>query len=128
LRIFPRQGFAGADVCLNDRFFNPGDERGETEAAFRLHIPANGQLTEDVTLESEAWSTLSLDWDLTKRACNVEVNGQSVLTLPQRSDAFGGVSYLRLRSRAEAPDEAGCLIESARVDARTRRSVGHLGT
>ncbi len=117
LRVFPKRGFAGMDVSLNDRFFNPGDERGESDAVFRLQIPADGQLTKTISLAVDAWSTLSFQWDLSEATCKVQVNGHRSLVLPRQGDAFGGVSYLRLRSRANGRDKAGCLVESVRVAA-----------
>lgn len=116
LRMLPKRGSAGVDVCLNDRFFNPGDERGESKAVFRLTIPAGGQLAENTALETDAWSTLTFRWDLSRQTCDVQLDGQPLCVLPQQHEAFGGVSYLRIRSRAKDPDEAGSLIESVRVD------------
>ncbi|REK17962.1 MAG: exo-alpha-sialidase [Planctomycetota bacterium] len=120
LRILPRPGSAGIDVCLNDRFFNPSDERGESEAVFRLTIPPSGKLGE-TTLPADQWSTLQLQWDLTNRRCEVALNGQPAGVIAQQSDAFGGVSYLRLRSRADSPDAAGYLIDSVRVSGEPPR-------
>ena len=126
VRLLPQREFAGIDICLNDRFFNPSDQRGETEAVFRLTVPADGQLPADVALKADTWSTLSFRWDLASRTCQVAVNGRHGFVLPQQTAAFGGVSYLRLRSRAEAIDEAGCLIESVHVTSReaSQRSRG----
>ncbi len=115
VRIFPKSGFAGVDLCLNDRFFNPADDRGESDAVFRLQIPASGKLTEESSLETGVWSTLSFQWDLSNRSCQVSIDGKREFTLPQHGDAFGGVSYLRIRSGAETPDRAGCLVESVAV-------------
>ena len=116
MRIMPRQGFAGTDVCLNDRFFNPGDPRGEVDAVFHLHLPANGQLTDDVVLQPDQWATLTFDWDLSAGRCDVMADDRVVFRLPQRHPAFGGVSYLRVRSAAQGVDEAGLLIESVEVE------------
>ena len=68
-------------------------------------------------LKAGTWTTLSFHWDLSKRMCRVQVDGQPGPELPLRNEAMGGVSYLRLRSAADSPDDAGFLIESVRVDA-----------
>jgi len=115
LRIYPHRGAAGIDICLNNRFFNPGDQRGQTEAAFHLRIPADGRLSDEVTVEHDAWSTFSLAWDVAETKCDVEINGKRAARLAIRKCPFGGISYLRLVSAAGETDDAGYLIESVRV-------------
>lgn len=123
IRIRLNEDFAGAGLSLNDRFFNPGDDRGESESIFHLTISPDLKLTESLTLQAGTWSTLSFEWDLSKGTCRLQVNGQSGPELPLRNKAIGGISYLRLRSAAKVIDKAGFLIESVSVDADRRSAA-----
>jgi hypothetical protein len=105
LRLMPRAGWRGLSVALTDRFFNPGDGRGETEAVFCRQFGTD-------ELPSGQWTELTFDWDLAKSECRVTRGGELLAPLPVVASTPHGVSYLRLRSLAKEPDAAGCLVES----------------
>jgi len=113
-RVLIRRNFHGATISLNDRFFDPANDLGEDFAVFQATITADGQIGA-ANLPPDEWAELCFDWDLTKRACTLTINGQPAATLPLRHQTLNGISYLRLRSSARTIDTAGFLIDSARV-------------
>jgi hypothetical protein len=129
LRIFVRQGFGGAGVALTDRFYDPNDERGQSQATYLLEIASDGRFVSadkrsvspvprdrlDPSL-SGAWHTLSLAWNNRERTCRVSIDGQAAAHLPLARDAPNGISYLRLLSSAKEIDQGGFLVESVRVE------------
>jgi len=116
LRLQLRRGFQGLSIALNNRYFNPGDPRGETEAVARMTIAADGRLSKTTRLAFDKWYTLTLHWDEATRTCRVSVDGQPAAGPPVRKPGFGGVSYLRLKSTAKAVDRAGVLVEFVRAE------------
>jgi hypothetical protein len=113
LRLLLQKEAKGGSIALADRFFDPNDDNGEKKAVFALPLGADGP-----KLTPERWYELRLDWDVSKGECRVAVDGKEALTLPLRQPTANGVSYLRLRSTAAAPDLAGMLIERVAVDVR----------
>jgi hypothetical protein len=116
LRLRLNNGFAGATISLADRFFDPDDERGQTQAAFKLSISPEGGLDENVSLAVGEWHTLVLAWSLPLRECRVTRDDEILTTLPLVAPAANGLSYLRLRSAARSTDRAGLFVESVEVE------------
>jgi hypothetical protein len=81
-----------------------------------MTIRADGQMGTGPRLRLGTWHTLDFAWDLSAGGCRVRVDGHPALMLKQRNVTGNGVSYLHLRSRAQAIDPAGFLIESVSVD------------
>ena len=116
LRVLLNDGFGGAVLSLNDRFFQPGDDAGERQALYCLPVASNGQLGKGPKLETGRWYELALDWDTAMRNAAVLLDGRKAMMLKMQNLTLGGVCYLRLRSMAEAVDPAGLLVESVSVD------------
>jgi len=116
LRLKLQSGFGGAAIALMDRFFNPTDERGETEAPFTLNIRPDGHISLAGRLQMDTWYTLTFEWDLAARTCVVFVDGAPMVYLKQAYREPMGINYVRIRSTAEDVDSAGMLIESVSVD------------
>jgi hypothetical protein len=114
-RIKLQPGFAGACVSLLDRFFDPQDPQGETEAVFKLAIAEEGRISLDHSLAVDRWQDLDFRWDLPARTCMVSVDGEPRVYLKPCYRRPLGINYVRFRSTAARPDTAGLLIE--RVDA-----------
>jgi hypothetical protein len=113
LRILLEKGFDGGNIALGDRFFNPSDTNGEDHAVFTLPIDAQGQLQilQAAPLTTDKWHALELSWNLAEQKCDVSVDGKHAGTLPLKNAANRGVSYLRIRSTADATDPNGMLLE-----------------
>jgi hypothetical protein len=111
MRIKLQTGFAGGLVAFNDRFFNPTDTQGDSNAIFSLPITAAGALPSGTILQKNQWYNLQLNWDLATHQSTVLLDGVPVGTLSQLKQALPGASYLRLRSTAAAVDTAGFLID-----------------
>jgi hypothetical protein len=116
LRLVLREGFRGASVSLGDRFFNPGDDRGETEAVFHLPVRTDGTWAGAGRLPMDRSVNLTFRWNLSERQCDVLLDGESAAVLPIRNEAPHGISYLRLRSTAQNVDHAGFLVELVEVE------------
>jgi len=116
LRIMLNEGFAGGSIALNDRFFEPCDDNGERLAMFSLPLHPNGRIGTGPRLDVGRWHAIELAWDLSADRCRVRLDGADALALPLAHKTGNGISYLRLRSTAEAVDHAGFLVESARAD------------
>jgi hypothetical protein len=124
LRLRLNEGFGGARISLADRFFDPDDPRGQSQAVFTLPIGPDGRLGEGVSLAKGQWHTLSLAWNLSRRECHVTLDSQPAATLALNASTLNGISYLRLQSTAGDTEAAGLLLQSARVDV----SPARLGT
>ncbi len=109
LRIRTGKGFAGGQLSLADRMFDPCDDNGEKLATFALPLRGEEPLTTD------AWHTLTLRWNGDR--CTVLVDDRQSSILEARQPAPDGVSYLRLRSTAPVPDAAGFMVESVSAKA-----------
>jgi hypothetical protein len=116
LRIMLNKGFDGGHIALNDHCFNPCDDNGERAAIFTMPIKRNGQLGAGPRLEPGRWYEVRLDWDLSKRRCNVLIDNDQAVALKQHKATGNGICYLRLRSTAEKVDPAGYLVDSVSVD------------
>ena len=110
LRLQVQKDFAGAQIGLTDRMFDPSDDNGEKLCAFAW------KLERDSPLKPGEWHTAELTWDLAQKNCQVRVDGQQADTLSLREPAPNGLSYLRLRSTAPAIDSAGIYVESVQVE------------
>lgn len=111
LRLWLPHDFAGATLSLDDRFFNPEDDRGETAAVFTLPIAADGLITAGMTLPKERWSTLSISWDtLDGKTARVQIDEGPSATIPQQTATLAGPNYLRLRSQATAVENGSLLV------------------
>lgn len=111
LRMLLPAGSAGAIISLTDRFFHPGDERGEAEAVFRLTVRAAPATDGDIRLPAGRWSTVTLTWDTRERTCQMALDDSSAGSVPLQNQAAHGPSYLRVRSAAEAEDPHGVLVD-----------------
>jgi hypothetical protein len=116
LRLRLNEGFGGASISLADRFFDPDDERGPSQAMYTLAIGSDGRSGDGINLAVGQWHTLVLSWDLEKRECRVAYDDQPATVVPLATATRNGISYLRLRSSARDPDTAGFLIESVQAD------------
>jgi hypothetical protein len=108
LRLRLSDTFAGATISLADRFYDPDDERGLSQAVFTLPI-------QRTMLAIGAWHKLELSWDLDQGKCHFKLNDQPSGDMPLTSATRNGISYLRLSSTAKQLDTAGMLIESVEV-------------
>jgi hypothetical protein len=116
MRLKLQEGFGGAVISLLDRFFNPTDETGEMEAIFTLPIQPDGRVSLACKLTIGEWHTLLFEWDLSKRTCVVQMDGTPTLYLKPNYRDAPGINYVRIRSTAEAVDDAGLLIDSVSAD------------
>lgn len=107
-RVMIRSGFKGADIALNDRMFDPANDFGEEFAVFRLSL-------QDLGLKAGKWNELTLEWDLGKQRCRVNLNGRRSKALPLRHPTLNGLSYVRFRSTATESDPNGLLVEKVSV-------------
>lgn len=115
LRIRCQPGFAGAQIGLTDRMFEPCDDHGEKLAAVVLALDAAGSSAGARMVTPGRWQTLEFVWDVAAGHCKVTVDGAAARTLSFRQPAESGLNYLRLRSTASSTDAAGFLVESVRV-------------
>lgn len=113
-RVMPREGFQGAVVALNDRFFDPANDLGEQFAVFRAAIGKDLSVG-DLQLETGSWSELRFDWDLDAATCLLSVNGQLASRLSLKHPTLNGLSYVRFRSTADQTDAGGLLVENVKV-------------
>ena len=111
LRVMLNDGFGSATIALCDQLYNPSDTNGEKNATFGLPIDAQGKLLNHGPLVASEWHDLEFRWDINKRECDVYIDDMKALSLPMLNPAKHGISYVRIRSSAEAPD-AGLLLES----------------
>ena len=110
------EGFTGGSITLNDRSFKPTDTNSERLAIFTVAIAPDDQLGEGPKLAIGKWHTLRFAWDLARRSCVIALDGKRALALEQLNLTGNGISYLHVRSKAEAIDRAGFLVESVSVD------------
>jgi hypothetical protein len=116
LRLRLNEGFAGGSIALADRLFEPTDDNGEELAIFRISIGSDGRIDGGPALSLGTWHWLGLKWDLDGGRCEVSADGHAIATLSPAHPTANGLSYLRLRSAADAVDAAGFLVDSVRVD------------
>jgi lysophospholipase L1-like esterase len=122
LRLALRQGFGGATLTLNDRFFDPNDPAGIERAIFVVPIAADGTVTgrsDGARLEPGKWHEVELTWN--RQSCGVQLDGVAVTTVDARQPALHGISYVRITSTPAGPDPAGLLVESAKVTVQPGR-------
>ncbi|GMV91722.1 MAG: hypothetical protein AMXMBFR82_15000 [Candidatus Hydrogenedentota bacterium] len=116
IKLQLQEGFDGAVISLLDRFFNPTDETGDAEAIVSLPIQSDGHVSLGNALPIGEWCVLRFKWDIDKRTCTVDVNGQSELHLKPHYREPLGINYVRFRSTADAVDDSGLLLESVTAD------------
>ncbi|MBI4559611.1 MAG: exo-alpha-sialidase [Candidatus Hydrogenedentes bacterium] len=116
IHLMIRSGFGGAAISLLDRFFDPTDPAGETEAALTLLIRPDGHISLAKVLEPDAWHTLRLQWDLPNHTGVVFVDDTSTVYLKPAYRNPLGINYLRVRSIADTIDSAGLLVDSVQVE------------
>jgi len=116
MRIKLQEGFGGAVISLLDRFFDPQDANGDTDAVYSLRLTSEGNISLQNRLETGRWYDLRFQWDLPKRTCVVAVDGKPTVWLKPSYRQAPGVNYLRFRSTAPVPDPAGMLVEYVEVD------------
>ena len=117
LRLLLRPGFKSTNIGLTDHFSPPFDELDNCNNLYNVSIDQVGRVAKKIKLELGRWYGIDLEWDNSKRECQVVVDGQHVAVVPQHRSG-GMLSYLRLRSMAHDGDDAGILIErvAATVD------------
>lgn len=123
LNIMLMEGFAGANITLNNRFFNPGDEAAERQAMFALYIPADGLVGVAPRLAPGQFHRFDLAWDLDQHECEVRTDGAWTLSLPLRNQTDNGISYVRLSSATDHVDSGGFLVEYVRVAVTEPRTL-----
>ena len=57
------------------------------------------------------WVELTLEWDTSRRTCQVWLDGKFVTTLPLRRDVPFGPSYLRVADASPDANETGWLVD-----------------
>jgi hypothetical protein len=120
MKFLLRSGFAGSSFALADRYYDPTDTAGERQALYDLRISAYRQVMSGGSLEANRWHTLSLNWNVAEKSCEVAIDGKKFPQLSLLNDGDEGPNYLRLRSLAQAADD-GFLVES--VDVETNRET-----
>lgn len=115
LRLKLNENFAGADIALLDRFFDPTDDRVPSQAIFHLPINAQENIGQNKRLPFNQWHTLELDWNVDAKQCRVRIDDELDTTLALTQPTLNGVSYLHLRSSASSVDPAGFQVESVSV-------------
>ena len=114
LKVMLQKGFAGIQMGLTDHFSVPFDELDVFYNLFNLEIDKDGSLAGSQTkLEPMHWYDLVLNWDSLQGYCQVLLDEAPVANLEMQHKS-PGVSYLRLRSKAEQVDQ-GMLIEYVEV-------------
>jgi hypothetical protein len=120
-KIRLNKGFRGATISLNDRWYQPSDSQGEESAMFQLEIPGSGKLGKDKILEMDHWYEVELKWGETSRKsgwCKVLIDGEEVSNLPLRFESENGLSYVRFKSGAIWPDDAGMYVEYVKAQVK----------
>jgi hypothetical protein len=117
------EGFKGASIALNDRWFQPIDNQGIETAMFVLEIPSTGKIGSDTVLMKDTWYDLKFVWKDTHNpktaACQIYVNGQwSSIFLPLKNASVFGISYARFRSDSRTSDINGMFIEQVSAKAK----------
>jgi lysophospholipase L1-like esterase len=116
VRVRLQEGFQGASLSLLDRFFNPADDRAETEAGIVLPIAPDGGVSIAHKLAFDTWHSLVFTWDLDAKTCRVTIDDETSLYLKPAYRDLPGLNYLRIRSTANDIDRAGLLVESVSVE------------
>lgn len=106
LRLKALEGFAGGQVSLGDRMFDPCDNTGEELACHTLALP----------IKPGGWHELSLEW--TEEYCVATLDGELLQTFEARFAYPNGLSYLRLRSTAQSVDQGGFVVESVKMEVK----------
>src|SRR6185436_13725897 len=114
VRVMLREGFKGGSIALNDHFFDPSDNTGESKAMFYTHFHPDGAYCSG-KLQIGRWQEISLKWNTQEQFCEVSIEGKTVMSLPQLEPTRNGIGYLRLRSASKEKDVAGFLVEAVRA-------------
>ncbi len=117
------EGFKGASIALNDRWFQPIDNQGRETAMYVLDIPESGRIGPNAVLQPDQWHTLRFEWHEVENPDSahgeVFLDQQPIgLILPLRNPSPHGISYLRLRSASRWPDENGLYLAAVRAMVR----------
>jgi hypothetical protein len=112
----PRDG-AGGTIALQDRFYEPADDIGESTALFLLPLAPDARLGDGAVLEPDRRHQLKLTWDLDKGTCGVLLNGKPATALRAQSNTTNGVCYVRLRSNPPQPNPKGFFVDSISMTA-----------
>ncbi|HXG23835.1 MAG TPA: sialidase family protein [Chthonomonadales bacterium] len=115
MKIYLREGFAGALIGLTDHFSTAFDIEDRFYNLYNLEIGPGGRLPNGKRLEPNRWYDLQLDWDGDRGECRVTLDGRPLTRLHLTRDSVG-VCYLRLRSTTEETDNAGFLIADVVAD------------
>jgi len=115
-RIRLNEGFKGASIVLNDRWFQPIDNQGIETAMYVLEIPSSGRISSEVVLEKDQWYDLNLVWsgtdDFESDTCLIYINDELTSTnLMLNNKSAHGISYARFRSGTRVEDTKGMYIE-----------------
>jgi hypothetical protein len=115
LQILIKSGFQGALIALTDHFSTPFDLEDHFYSMHNLWINADGRYLNGESLTPNQWHTLELVWNAKQQSCQVVLDGELSGSLPVvRSSP--NTCYLRLRSTAKNPDDAGFLVDSVEVE------------
>lgn len=117
LRVMLGRGSHGAAFSLTDRFYNPNDPTADEEAMFVLAVGRDGRIG-DTELIPGQWHSLDIDFDTEAERAFLRVDSQDGGFVRMANKTADGVSYLRIRSTADAADPTGILID--RVEAKLR--------
>lgn len=112
-RVMIREGFQGATISLNDRFFDPTNDMGEQFSNFQVAL--NSDAPQALMLAPNEWAYIQMEWDLDTGTCQLTVNGEPATSLKLRNPTLNGISYVRFRSSATSTDTAGVIIDKVEV-------------
>ena len=98
------EGSKGAQLILNDRWFNPTDTVARYECMYRLDLNR-----ETLRIRDDKWHTVTVEWEKNAPA-TLLVDGRRRGKLPVVAETEHGVSYLHFLGGRE-PDTKGVFIE-----------------
>lgn len=98
------EGSKGAQLILNDRWFNPTDTVARYECMYRLDLNR-----ETLRIRDDKWHTVTVEWEKNAPA-TLLVDGRRRGKLPVVAKTEHGVSYLHFLGGRE-PDTKGVFIE-----------------
>ncbi len=110
------QGFQGATVSLTDRFYDPTDDRGDTNAPCSVSITASCRLNGAASVSPGQFHLLAITWNTDDRTASLKLDGADAGRVTLRASTPNGLCYLRLRSTARDTDTAGFYVESVKAE------------
>ncbi|MEI8244505.1 MAG: sialidase family protein [Lentisphaerota bacterium] len=121
MRVRLPRGSQGAQICLVDRWFNPGDPVVKHFAQYAVDIRIIGRAGRDCIAGEEVWRDIRISWsDSNRLDANLGVdNNVATLTLKLIRPSINGISYVHIQSLADTTDSAGILLGEIQADVST---------